>query len=94
LDLIVENQNNTPVNLKIKHQLYYDGNCVTCDNEEYNFKYQLDAKEKVGKSEIDKAMKDAKKVYKSLKNKGGSAKVEKKNNKTAKKRNVSGKNRK
>ena len=47
LVLIVENQNNTPVNLKIKHQLYYDGNCVTCDNEEYNFKYQLDAKEKV-----------------------------------------------
>ena len=46
LVLIIENQNDKPVNLKIKHQLYYDGQCVTCDNEEYNFKYQIDAKGK------------------------------------------------
>jgi hypothetical protein len=52
-----------------------------------------DNKHKAG-YKLGNAMKDAKKVYKSIKNKGGSAKVEKKNNKTAKKRNVSGKNRK
>jgi len=51
-----------------------------------------DNKHKAG-YKLRNAMKDAKKVYKSLKNKGGEPTAEKKNRKTAKKRST-GKNRK
>ena len=43
--LILENETSTIINLKAKQELYYDNVCVTCTNDEYDFKYQLDPKE-------------------------------------------------
>jgi hypothetical protein len=43
--LILENETSAIINLKVKQELYYDNVCVTCPNDEYDFKYQLDPKE-------------------------------------------------
>lgn len=43
--LSIQNANNTPVSIKVKHEFYYDGECRTCPNDEYNFTYTLDANE-------------------------------------------------
>jgi len=52
--LVFENETATKVNLKAKHELYYDNICVTCPNEEYNFSYEIEANEKLeGTCDVD-----------------------------------------
>ena len=52
--LILENKSDAIINLKAKQELYYDNVCVTCPNDEYNFTYQLDPKEKLeGTCDLD-----------------------------------------
>lgn len=52
--LIFENLTDAKVNLKAKQELYYDNVCKTCPNDEYNFSYELDAKEKLqGSCDLD-----------------------------------------
>lgn len=43
--LSIQNSNDSPVAIKMKEDIYYDGACRTCDNYEYNFTLNLEAKE-------------------------------------------------
>ncbi|MFM1894598.1 MAG: hypothetical protein ACK444_09260 [Flavobacteriales bacterium] len=43
--LTVSNQNGSPVSLKIREDMFYDGQCRTCENEEYTFVFELNANE-------------------------------------------------
>lgn len=45
--ITIQNTNETAVSLKIKQDIYYDGECRTCNNDEYNVTYILDAKDKI-----------------------------------------------
>lgn len=43
--LTITNQNQVPVSLKIREDMFYDGQCRTCENEEYTFLMELNANE-------------------------------------------------
>lgn len=42
--ICIQNTNESQASVKIKHNIYYDGECRTCNNDEYNVTYIVDAK--------------------------------------------------
>ena len=44
--LSIVNTTNEAVSLKVREDMYYDGQCRTCENDEYTFTFNLEANEK------------------------------------------------